>query len=168
MPMVLVHRVLLSFLSCLPDTQLFNKLRGFVYRPILKKCGKNFQVASGVKIEFCNNIEIGDNVYIGHGCWLSGLRGGIQIADEVMFGPYVTMVSSNHTMVSGSARYGPGIPGEIVIGHGTWVAAQSAIMAGVEVGAGVIVAAGSVVTKNTQDNVVVGGSPARYIKDCAD
>ncbi|WP_111672224.1 acyltransferase [Algoriphagus litoralis] len=138
-------------------------IRGWVYKPFLRKCGNNFQVALGAKLEHCRNIEVGNDVYIGHGCWISGVRGGIIFGDEVMLGPGVKMVSSNHTPVNGSYRFGPGIGKEIKIGKGTWIAANAVITAGVYIGDGCLVAAGAVVTKSFDSNSVIAGIPAKNL-----
>ena len=147
-----------------PSTPIGCKLRGFVYKPFLKSCGKNFQVGVGARLEHLNNIEVGDNVYIGHGSWISGIRGGIIFEDEVMLGPYVKIVSSNHTMVDNSYRFGPGIGKQVVIGFGSWLGADVVVLSGAKVGKSSLVAAGSVVTKSFQGNCVLAGSPARIIK----
>ena len=83
------------FTNIFPEDSTGCKIRGALYKPFLKKCGKNFQVGIGAKLEHLSSIEIGDDVYIGHGCWLSGLRGGIELKDQAMLGPFVVIVSSN-------------------------------------------------------------------------
>jgi maltose O-acetyltransferase len=80
-----------------------------------------------------------------------------------MLGPFVAMVSANHTFVNGSARFGPPSPGPIRIGAGSWIAAHASVMAGVTVGRSCLVAAGAVVTRSIPDHAIVGGVPARLI-----
>ncbi len=138
-------------------------IRGLLYKPFLKSTGRNLQIGLNVKLEHLNNITIGNDVYIGHGSWISGLRGGIILEDEVMIGPYVKMVSSNHTFENGSARFAPGIGGEIKIGYGTWIASGVTITAGVEVGRGSLLAASTVVTKNIPEDSIAAGIPAIII-----
>ena len=152
----------------LPENVIGCKFRGMLLRPFLKQCGKNFQMGIGAKLEHPQNIIIGENVYIGHGSWVSGLRGGVELADEVLIGPYVTMVSSNHTFVNGSSRFGPGDRGQITVGRGTWLAAGCTLVAGANVGAGCLIAAGAVVTKDIPDGKVAGGIPAKVLGDVED
>ncbi|WP_076923756.1 acyltransferase [Pseudoalteromonas sp. EB27] len=147
--------------NLLPETEFGCKCRGALIRPFLGACGRNFQIAIGAKLEFKENIYIGDNVYIGHGAWVSGLRGGVELDDEVMLGPYVKMVSSNHTKVDGSYRFGPGIGERIKLGKGSWIAAGVIITAGAEIGEGSLVAAGAVVTKSSPAHAVLQGIPAK-------
>lgn len=158
-----LFRLLELFGQIFPEDARGCKIRGLIYRPFMKKCGKNFQVGIYAKLEHLNNIEIGDNVYIGHGCWISGVRGGIKFEDEVMLGPFVKMVSSNHTQGNNSFRFGPGIGAKITIGKGTWIASNAVITAGVKIGDCCLVAAGAVVTKDFDSFSVIGGIPAKII-----
>lgn len=132
-------RVLELIGQIFPDNSWGCRIRGAFYRPFMKSCGKNFQVGLQAKLEHPQGIEVGENVYIGHGSWISGLRGGIFFEDEVMLGPFVRMVSSNHTFKNGSARFAPGEGGRISIQKGTWVAGGVTVLAGVSVGASYMV-----------------------------
>jgi len=156
-------RVLEMTGQVLPENEWGCRIRGAIHRPFLKECGRNLQVAQYAKLEHHNQIEIGDDVYIGHGSWISGLRGGVLLEDEVMLGPYVKMVSSNHTFCNGSARFAKGIGGRITIGSGSWIASGVTVTAGVAVGRSCLLAAGAVVTKNIPDGSIAAGIPARII-----
>ncbi|HVX01391.1 MAG TPA: acyltransferase [Candidatus Babeliaceae bacterium] len=138
-------------------------IRGLLYRPFLRRCGRNFQVGLGARLESVRCIEVGHNVYIGPDSWVCGIRGGIVFEDEVMLGPKVCMVSSNHSIKDKSFRFGPGIGKKIIIGRGTWIAANALIMAGVTIGECCLVAAGAVVTKDVEPFSIVAGVPARKI-----
>ncbi len=56
-------------------------------------------------------------------------------------------------------------PAPIVLGRNVWVGANSTILQGVTVGDNAIIAAGAVVTKDVAANTVVGGVPAKYIRN---
>jgi len=146
-----------------PATAWGCKARGLFYKPFLKKCGCNFQVALLAKLECLDNIEVGDDVYIGHGSWVNGVRGGIVFGNEVMLGPFVQVISSNHRFNNGSARFAAGKGRPIVINNGTWIAGGVHVLAGVTVGHSCLLAAGAVVTKDVPDCSVVAGVPARII-----
>ena len=139
------------------------RARGLIYKPFMKSCGRNFQVGLSAKLEHLHMIEAGDDVYIGHGSWISGLRGGLELEDEVMLGPYVCIISSNHQFVDGSARFPQGVGGKIKIGSGTWIASGATVVAGVSIGRGCLIAAGCVVTKNVPDEAIVGGVPGKLL-----
>lgn len=148
----------------LPDWQPFMRLRGWLVGPSFKRRGKNFQLASTVMIVNSANIAIGDNVYFADGVWLQGV-GGIDISDEVMLGPQTVIATNNHQICKGSFRFAKGQSAPVTIGFGSWTGAGVRITSGVEIGRSVLCAAGSVVTKNIPDGVVVGGVPAEIISN---
>lgn len=131
------------------------------------KCGKNFQCGRRVTLLNSDRLDIGDNVYLATGVWLNAM-GGITLEDEVVFAPYVVISSSVHGFKNGSVRFGGAHPAPVKIGKGSWLAAHSTIRAGVSVGQGVIVGANAVVTKDTDNHVIVGGVPAKAIKQRLD
>ncbi len=155
--------LIMKITSILPDLKPIMWLRGFLVRPCFHSCGKNFQIASGVSINYTNNLIIGNNVYFAYGCWINAI-GSIQIGDEVMLGPYVILSSGNHTRRNDSYRFGTMQLGQIKIDQGTWIGASAKVLCGVTIGKGVCCAAGSVVTKSIPDNVLAGGIPAKVIK----
>ena len=66
------------------------------------------------------------------------------------------------------AARNPGHPagrGDMVIGNDVWIGLDVVILPGVQIGDGAVIAAGSVVTKNVGDYEIVGGNPARHIKN---
>lgn len=144
------------------------RVRGMIYKPFLKNCGRNFQVGLQAKLEHLSNIEVGDDVYIGHGSWISGVRGGVKLDDQVMLGPFVRMVSSNHLFENGSARFPSGVGAPIQVGYGTWIAGGATLIAGTTVGRSCLIAAGCVVTSNVPDQAIIGGVPGRIIGSTAE
>ena len=56
----------------------------------------------------------------------------------------------------------------ITVEDEVWIGAGCIITQGVTIGKGAVIAAGSVVTKNVESNTVVGGTPARFIKNIHD
>lgn len=166
--MGILMRCLEIFGEIFPESNMGCGIRGWLHRPFLKSCGRNFQVGLHAKLEHRTGIEVGNDVYIGHGSWLSGLGGGVVLHDEVMLGPYVTMVSTNHTFRDGSARFAPGAPGRIEIGRGSWIAAGVTLIAGTTVGASCLIAAGAVVNADVEEGAIAGGVPAKVIGQTAD
>lgn len=147
----------------LPDNTPFLRLRGFLLKGAFKKCGRNFQIASGAKILFSANMEVGNDVFIANYCWINA-AGGLTIEDEVMLGPFVVVVTGDHVFKNGSARFSGGVRGLIKLEKGCWIAAHAVITRGVTVGAGALVAANAVVTKDVTSGMVWGGVPAKEIE----
>jgi acetyltransferase-like isoleucine patch superfamily enzyme len=108
------------------------------------------------------NIRVGRNVFINQNCTMYDL-GGIDIADDVMIGPNVSIITSGHP-IEPSHRRGSVIAKPIVIERNVWIAAGATIIGGTTVGENSVVAAGSVVTKDVPPNTLVGGNPARVIR----
>ena len=94
------------------------------------------------------------------GCYFSAIN-GIEIGDGTIFAPGVKVISANHD-ISNFDEHIKIQP--IRIGKNCWLGANAVILPGVQLGNGVIVAAGAVVNKSFKDNVLVGGVPAKIIK----
>lgn len=108
------------------------------------------------------NIRVGRNVFINQNCTIYDL-GGIDIGDDVMIGPNVSLITSGHP-IEPSERRAAVIAKPIVIERNVWIAAGVTIIGGVTVGENSVVAAGSIVTKSVPSNALVGGNPARVIR----
>jgi maltose O-acetyltransferase len=153
----------MNFTGFLPDFKAVMRLRGMLLKPCFRKCGRNLQIASNAMIVYTSGVEIGNDVYIAYGAWIHG-HGGVTLEDESMLGPYVVVVSNDHVRQGDSYRFGdtPGDP--VRISSGAWVGAHAVITAGVTVGRGALCAAGAVVTRDVPDHAVVGGVPAKVIR----
>ena len=86
------------------------------------------------------------------------------LEDMAMLGPFTVLASNNHTKKDGAYRFGPPQRGRITMCRGSWTGAHAVVTMGVTIGKGSAVAAGAVVTKDVPDNCVVGGIPAKVIK----
>lgn len=110
-------------------------------------------------------LEVGDNSNIGAYCYI-GCSGFIRIGSNVMMSPRVSLYAENHNHAD-TARpmKAQGVTREpIIIEDDCWIASHSIVLAGVTIGRGSIVAAGSVVTKDVPPYSVVAGTPARVIR----
>lgn len=113
----------------------------------------------GVGLKMGNNSSIGPYSYI-------GCSGYIEIGDNVMISPRVSIYSENHNFDDVDVpMIDQGVTRSCVkIEDDCWIAANSIILAGVTVGRGAVVAAGSVVTKDVPPYSVVAGNPAKVVK----
>ena len=112
------------------------------------------------------DTRIGRNVFVNQNCTFYDL-GGLDIADDVMIGPNVSIITSGHPLEP-SQRRAFVVAKPIVIERNVWIAAGTTIIGGVTVGENSVVAAGSVVTRDVPPNTLVGGNPARVIRSIAD
>jgi acetyltransferase-like isoleucine patch superfamily enzyme len=112
------------------------------------------------------DTRVGRNVFVNQNCTFYDL-GGLDIADDVMIGPNVSLITSGHP-VEPSRRRDFTIAKPIVIERNVWIAAGATIIGGVTVGENSVVAAGAVVTQNVPPNTLVGGNPAKVIRSIAE
>ena len=148
----------------LPDNRIGIKIRGFLVALFLPNRPKNFTLGRDVTLLGIDKLTIGNNVYFAKGTWINAL-GGVTIEDEIMFGPYVVLVSTKHTMKNNSVYQGNSEFKNVFIGKGTWIASHCTITSGISIGKGCIIAANSVISKDIDDYLLVGGVPARVIRD---
>jgi acetyltransferase-like isoleucine patch superfamily enzyme len=113
-----------------------------------------------------DEIRVGRNVFVNQNCTFYDL-GGLDIADDVMIGPNVSIITAGHPLEP-SLRRAVTIGKPIAIERNVWIAAGASIIGGVRVGENSVVAAGSVVTKDVPADSLVGGNPARVIRSIRD
>lgn len=109
-----------------------------------------------------DEIRVGHNVFVNQNCTFYDL-GGLDIADDVMVGPNVSLITAGHPLEP-ARRRAVTIGKPIAIGKNVWIAAGATIIGGVTVGENAVVAAGSVVTRDVPANTLVCGNPARVIR----
>lgn len=155
------------------------------------RIGKDVVLEKGVLAFHCENIWIGDNVYVGHnsilkayyknemkigdGTWIgqncffhSG--GGIEIGKDVGIGPSVKILTSNHVneYLYQAVLHNPIEFKKVVIEDDSDIGVGAIILPGVVVGKGSIIGAGAVVTKNIPPYSVAVGNPARILRNRKD
>lgn len=108
------------------------------------------------------NTHLGEGVFINAGCRFQD-QGGIYIDEGALIGHNVVIATLNHSMRA-SERANM-VPKPVHIGKNVWIGSSSTILPGVTIGEGAVVAAGAVVSKDVAPFTVVGGVPAKYIKD---
>lgn len=113
-------------------------------------------------INYGKHTKIGKNVFINFDCTFLDL-GGITIDDGVLIAPKVSLLSEGHP-IEPEIRHAL-VPKAIHIKKSAWIGAGATILQGVTLGENSVVAASSVVSKDVPDNVIVGGTPARIIKE---
>jgi len=108
------------------------------------------------------DLRVGHRVFINQCCTLYDM-GGVDIADHVLIGPNVNIITTGHPLQPSQRRaYIEARP--IVIEKNVWIATGATILGGVTVGENSVVAAGAVVTRDVPPNSFVAGVPARVIR----
>lgn len=143
-----------------------DKIRALFSQLIGKKVDENFLLIPPFYTSGGDEIRVGRNVFINQNCTFYDL-GGLDIADDVLIGPNVSIITSGHPLEP-SQRHAVTIGKPIVIEKNVWIATGATIIGGVTIGENSVVAAGSVVTRDVPPNTFVGGNPARVIRSIGD
>lgn len=145
------------------DDTCFISTKTYIYGVKKLNIGKGSMIGAKVLLRGLE-LDMGQQCSINS---FSYLQGKIKIGDGVRIGPHVKIIGENHIheaidvpiYTQGNKSKG------IEIGDDVWIGAGTIIVDGIKIGAHSIIAAGSVVTKNVGDYVIVGGNPAKVIKD---
>lgn len=111
-------------------------------------------------------LRVGDRCVIGRGSHIVAHH-SIEIGADVFTGPYVYITDQNHSYADPDVPVGRQWPvnSSVSIGAGTWLGTGAVVLPGSVIGRNVVVAAGAVVRGTVPDYAVVGGVPARVIKE---
>jgi acetyltransferase-like isoleucine patch superfamily enzyme len=111
-------------------------------------------------------LRVGDRCVIGRGSHIVAHH-SISIGDDVFTGPYVYITDQNHSYGDVDVPVGRQWPvnSGVSIGSGTWLGTGAVVLPGSAIGRNVVVAAGAVVRGTVPDYAVVGGVPAKVIKE---
>lgn len=151
-------------------TRLFNESletdeseRTELLKELFGSTGDNLYIEPTFRCDYGYNIHIGENFFANFDCVFLDVC-EIRIGDNCFIAPGVHIYTATHPLnamerISG-AEYG--VP--VTVGDNVWIGGRAIINPGVTIGNNVVVASGAVVTKDVPDNVVVGGNPARVLK----
>lgn len=163
--LVVSFEMIMNIIFSLPRYPLFVLFKKTLLKMIGAKIGKGVVIYPGVWITPGRYLTIEDEVDIAKDVIIT-TSGGVNIGKRTLIGYRTQILSANHTIppigvpfpISGDSLK------KIIIKNDVWIGANCIITAGVTIGEGAVVAAGSVVTKDVPPNAIVGGIPARIIR----
>ena len=138
------------------------RLRLLFYKWVMKiDTGKSVYILSGTWMDCRGNLKIGNNTVINQRCRLDN-RGGIVIGSNVSISPEVHIITADHDVQDSMcvAR-----TGKVIIEELVFIGSRATILPGVTIGKGAVVAACACVTKDVAPYTMVGGVPAKFIKE---
>ena len=145
---------------------IFLVYRYAVVKIIAKSCGINIYIGPNVELRHLDRMELGSNISIHRFCYFDA-AGGLKIEDDVSIAHNTSILTTNHVwenpelaIKDQEVRYD-----KVTIEQDVWIGCGCRILSGVTVHSRSVVAAGSVVTKDVPSNVVVGGVPAKILKE---
>jgi maltose O-acetyltransferase len=157
---------LLSFLLFFHNTFITHipshRLRRFFLRHGMNlQIGEGSSTHMGLRLYTYGHVVIGSNCVIDRNCVLDG-RGTISIGNNVNISPEAMILTAYHDPDDEDFA---GVEKPVVVEDYAWIATRALVLPGVKIGRRAIVAAGSVVTKDVPEGAIVGGNPARFIRE---
>jgi maltose O-acetyltransferase len=160
------RRVLASIAGHLPSTA-FETTRTAFYRAAGVKIGPHSLIQGEMRLSGygnpCGLLSIGHHTLITGGLHID-LGAPVRIGDGVRIGHDVSILTVSHAVGAPNLRAGTSFCSEVVIESGVWIASRAVILPGVTIGAGAIVAASAVVTRDVPPHTLVAGVPARVMR----
>ena len=148
-------------LNAIPMTDAVEREK--VVRELFGSVGKNPTVLPVFNCDNGKNIHVGDYFLANYNVTILDIR-EVKIGDNVMIAPNTLITTVNHPLNPMGRRKHLGIAKPVKIGNDVWIGSNVVILPGVTIGNNVVVAAGAVVTKDIQDNVLVGGNPQKLLR----
>lgn len=130
---------------------------------LFKKEYNDLIIISPFVCDYGYNITFGKSCFVNSNCYFMDCA-KITLGDNVFVGPFCGFYTANHPLDAERRNQGLEIALPINIGDNCWFGANVSVMPGVNIGNGCVIAAGSVVTKDVPDDVMVAGVPAKIIK----
>lgn len=149
--------------------KVIDKLQRELYRLFHPKLwGKNLQINGLPKIYDIKHLRLGRNVSINTGCVLQ-CYGGLEIGNNVTISDGAKILTrsldTKNYIDNAIKDERDHVDRKVVIGSGTWIAANALILPGVSIAPNCIIAAGGVVSRSiAEDNSLYAGVPAKRLK----
>ena len=132
-------------------------------KKMLGSVGEKVWIAKTFNCDRGKNIFIGDNFIGNFNITILDIR-EVHIGNNVMIGPNTLITTVGHPITPKGRREHISLASPVYIGNDVWIGGNCTILPGVKIGNNVVVAAGAVVTKDVPDNSLVGGVPAKIIR----
>lgn len=155
-------RLLFQKINQLSDDH--KKERKQLFKQLLENAGKGLWIEPPFYCDYGYNIHTGKSVFFNFNCVILDVM-KVEIGNHVLVGPDVQIYTATHPLDAKTRNSWLEYAKPVTIGNNVWIGGGAIIYPGVTIGDGVVIAAGAVVTKSVPENVVVGGNPAKIIKE---
>ena len=129
----------------------------------LGACGERVQINQPFRCDWGCNITIGHDTYINFGMTVLD-EAPVTIGNHVFIGPNVSIFTACHPLDAPSRNTGDEWAEPVTIADNVWIGGCVTILPGVTIGHDSVIGAGAVVTKDVATFTVVGGNPAKVIR----
>lgn len=144
------------------------RFKAAIYRCAGMKVGKNVEFFQGIKVQGVGEMEVGDGAFIGHEVlFMLNTGGKIVIEENAIIGSRSVVMTGFHPITPEGERIlsREGTCSTVTIGRGCSVSTACVVLPGVTVGEMSLVAAGATVAKDVAPRTLVGGCPAKLIRN---
>lgn len=149
----------------------YDPRRNELIREILGSIGEIYYFQGPIQFNYGCHTFIGENFFANFNLTVMD-DGRIYIGDNVCFGPNVSLMATSHPLIAAErmAVDGKGrttmaeYAEEIHIGDNVWIACNTVVTGGVQIGNNAVIGAGSVVTKDIPENCLAFGNPCRPVR----
>jgi maltose O-acetyltransferase len=138
--------------------------RSQIIKSLFGSTGESVHIESTFNCDYGCNIHVGENFYVNFNCVILDVA-EVRIGNNCFIAPQVGIYTATHPLDPVKRTSGLEYAKAITIGNDCWIGGHATINPGVTLGNNVVVASGAVVTKSFGDNVVIGGNPARVLKE---
>ncbi|HLN62366.1 MAG TPA: sugar O-acetyltransferase [Symbiobacteriaceae bacterium] len=138
--------------------------RAAILRELFASVGDSVGIEPPFRCDYGSHISIGMGTFINFDCVILDCH-RVTIGERVLVGPRVQIYAATHPMEWQERIKGPMMGAPVTIGDHVWIGGGSIICPGVTIGENAVIAAGSVVVHDVPANVLVGGNPARVIRE---
>lgn len=148
----------------LPETRMFG-FKTTLYRWTGVRIGRNVRICSSAKILGAGPLEIGDDVWIGPETMIVAVA-PVTLGSHIDIAPRVYIGTGTHEidpLGPHSAGTGRSLP--VTIADGVWIGVGATLTPGISIGQKAVIAAGAVVIADIPPRFVVGGVPARCLRE---
>ena len=129
-----------------------------------KAPGREIWVESDFRCDYGCNIYVGENFFANFNCVILDVC-EVRIGKNCMLAPSVHIFTATHPLDPDERNSGRELGKPVIIGDNVWIGGNATINPGVTIGDNAVIASGAVVTKDVAPNTVVGGNPARVLKE---
>ncbi|MFV0634445.1 sugar O-acetyltransferase [Demequina sp.] len=130
---------------------------------LVSECGPGLDFRPPLYLEYRERVTFGAHVFINADLMILG-SGRVHIGDHALIGPQARFYTVNHAFDIETRREGWERAFPITLENDVWLGGSVVVCPGVTIGAGSVVAAGSVVTRDVPPGVLVAGNPAKVIR----
>jgi maltose O-acetyltransferase len=139
------------------------EVRTALLKELLGSTGENVYMEPNIRFDYGYNTHVGENFFANFDCTILDVC-EVRFGYHCMLGPGVQIYTATHPLHPTERNSGKEYAKPITFGNNVWIGGSAVINPGVTIGDNAVIASGAVVTKDVPGNTIVGGNPARVIK----